>query len=183
MALTYSEMIPLGSNAYPFTLKGIDGKDYSLEDLAKNKKAILIMFICNHCPYVKAIENRISKLSKFFKNEPVQFIGICSNDSINYPEDSKENLLLQAKRAQFDFPYLIDETQEVAKNYGAVCTPDFFLFDSNLKLSYRGRLDDSWKDETKVTKEELKDAIIKLLNGETPDPHQLPSLGCSIKWK
>ena len=112
----------------------------------------------------------------------MQFIGICTNDQNDYPEDSDENLAAQAARAGFVFPYLIDETQEVAKGYGAVCTPDFFVFDSAKKLQYRGRLDNSWKDASKVTSEELKAALEAMLAGNPVSTNQLPAMGCSIKW-
>ena len=181
MALTYSEMIPLDSKAKPFSLRGTDGKTYSLEQF-KNAQAFVIIFLCNHCPYVKAVEDRIGKLASEFQSRNVQFLGICSNDQNDYPEDSTENLVAQAARAGFAFPYLIDETQEVAKNYGAVCTPDFFVFDSAKKLQYRGRLDDSWKDAAKVTSEDLKKALEAIVAGNPVSKNQLPAMGCSIKW-
>lgn len=175
-------MIPLGKSAPKFTLKGIDGKTCALEDF-KGKKAVAILFLCNHCPYVKATQDRIAKLARELAPQKIQFIGICSNDSEEYPEDAPENLRKQAKEVGFDFPYLVDDTQDVAKAYGAVCTPDIFAFDGGFKLRYRGRIDDSWKDPTKVTRQDLRDALLAISEGREPSSDQLPAMGCSIKWK
>jgi peroxiredoxin len=182
MALTYSEMVPLGKSAPAFKLKGIDGKTHSLDGF-KGKKALAVLFICNHCPYVKAIEDRLGALARDYAPKGVQFVGINSNDTDRYPEDSPELMRKQAERAGFEFPYLVDDTQEVARAYGAVCTPDIFVFDSGFKLRYRGRLDDSWKDPSKVSREDLRAALDALLAGGAVDADQIPSMGCSIKWK
>ncbi|MEW6055045.1 MAG: thioredoxin family protein [Bdellovibrionota bacterium] len=182
MALTYSEMVPLGKSAPKFELMGIDGKWHALEDF-KGKKALVVMFICKHCPYVIAVQDRLAALAREFSPKGVQFVGINSNDTEKYPEDSPENMKLQAEEVGFSFPYLIDETQEVAKAYGAVCTPDIFVFDQDLKLRYRGRIDDNWKDPAKVTKQDLKLALEAMLQGQPVGENQIPSMGCSIKFK
>jgi peroxiredoxin len=182
MALTYSEMVPLGKSAPNFELRGIDGKLHALASF-KGKKALVVMFICRHCPYVVAVQDRIAALAKEFTPKGVQFVGINSNDTEKYPEDSPENMKLQAKTVGFDFPYLVDETQEVAKAYGAVCTPDIFVFDQEFKLRYRGRIDDSWKDPTKVSKKDMREALEALVAQRKVSDDQIPSMGCSIKWK
>lgn len=182
MALTYSEMVPLGKKAPSIKLNDVYGKKFNLDECT-GKKAYVVMFICKHCPYIVATQNRIAKLAKDLTPMNVQFIGICSNDAEEYPEDAPENLKKQAETLGFVFPYLVDTTQDVAKAYGAVATPDIFVFDSNKILKYRGRIDDSWKDESKVTKQELREAIVALVEGKEVNPNQLPSMGCSIKWK
>jgi len=141
------------------------------------------MFICNHCPYVVAVEDRILQLQREYGPKGVQLVGICSNDPSNYPEDSPEKLLERWKNKQYGFPYLVDESQEVARAYGAVCTPDLYLFDGERGLYYHGRIDDSWQDPAKVTRRELASALDRLLKGEAAPAEQSPSLGCSIKWK
>jgi peroxiredoxin len=165
-----------------FALPAVDGKTYSLADFRK-AEVLAVMFICNHCPYVKAVEDRLIALGNYFKNKPVQFVAICANDAEGYPDDSFENLKKRWAEKKYPFPYLHDEEQTVAKNFGAVCTPDFFVFDKNRRLQYRGRLDDSWKEPAKVTKEELKGAIETMLNNKPVPKEQNPSMGCSIKWR
>lgn len=165
-----------------FALPGVDGKTYSRADLS-GAKAALVMFICNHCPYVIAVEDRLIKLGQEFQNKSVKIFAICANDAKNYPEDSFEKMQERAKARNYPFPYLHDESQNVAQEFGAICTPDFFLYDSDLKLAYRGRLDDSWKDPAGVKNEELKSAIEALLSDSRPSAQQKPSMGCSIKWK
>ena len=164
-----------------FSLKGTDGKIYTLKDVGC-EKGLVVMFICNHCPYVKAIIDKIVRDTFELKAQGINSIAIMSNDPKEYPEDSFENMKKLADEKNFPFPYVIDETQEVAKAYGAVCTPDFFVYDDRNLLVYRGRLDDSWKDETKVSKYELKEAVMKILSGEKKFK-SIPSMGCSIKWK
>ncbi len=143
------------------------------------------MFICNHCPYVIAIQERLNELAKKYTSQKVGFIGINSNDASTYPEDSFEKMKDRAKEQGFVFPYVQDETQEVAKAYGALCTPDLFLFkkENDWTLKYRGRLDDSWKDPSKVTQTDLADAIDDLLSGHLIQKEIVPSMGCSLKWK
>jgi peroxiredoxin len=182
MALTYSEMIPLGKHASAFKLQGIDGRNYELDDF-KGKQALVVMFICVHCPYVVATQDRLAALAREFTPKGVQFVGINSNDTDQYPEDGPENMQLQAEKVGFIFPYLIDDTQSVAKSYGAVATPDIFVFDRDLKLVYRGRIDDSWKDPAKITHHDLHNALQALVEGKTVNTHQIPSMGCSIKWR
>lgn len=182
MALLYSEKIILGSPAKDFKLQSVDGKTYALQDF-NSYQVLVLLFICNHCPYVQAIEDRILAAERFFRGKGVEFVGICSNDSTDYPDDSPANLLKRWKEKNYGFPYLIDETQQVAKDYGAVCTPDIYVYDSKRALAYHGRLDDSWKEPSQVKTEDLKEAIQKLLKGEKPSSDQVSSMGCSIKWK
>lgn len=132
---------------------------------------------------MQAIEERLVSLGTYFKNQSVQFLGICSNDAQDYPEDSPESLKERVERFQYSFPYLIDETQQVAKSFDAVCTPDIFVFNKERKLAYHGRVDDNWKNPDQVSKEELKEAIEYILKNGTGPEDQLPSIGCSIKWK
>lgn len=172
----------INSGIIDFHLKGIDDKLYSLNDFT-NKKIIVLIFMCNHCPYVKAVMPRFVTLQKTFSDISVQFIGINSNDTIAYPEDSFKNMKLFAKEYSLNFPYLLDETQETARKYDAVCTPDIYVYDETRKLKYRGRLDDNWKDETKVTSKDLESAIRLLAEGKEINIEQKPSMGCSIKWK
>lgn len=182
MVLLHSEKSPLGTAAPDFSLPGVDGKTYSLKSFA-SKKVLVVMFICNHCPYVKAIEDRILQLHRDYDAKGVQLIGICSNDPTDYPDDSPANLKKRWEEKHYGFPYLIDGSQEVAKKYGAVCTPDIFVFDQNRKLAYRGQLDDNWKEPSKVTRHDLREALDLLLQGKPASKNQTPSMGCSIKWK
>jgi hypothetical protein len=143
---------------------------------------LVVVFICNHCPYVKAIEDRLVELGKDLQIMGIPMLAICANDEKFDPEDRLENLRRRAVEKKYPFPYLHDPTQQVAKAFGALCTPDYFVYDKNLKLAYRGRLDDSWKDSAKVTRRELYMAV-QLLNEDSPAPEQqTPSMGCSIKW-
>lgn len=182
MTLTYSEMVHLGKTAPSFKLRGIDDDWHSLEDF-RGKKAVVVMFICKHCPYVIAVQDRLAALAKKFTPQETQFIGINSNDTDRYPEDSPDNMRAQAQAVGFNFPYLIDDTQEVARAYGAVCTPDIFVFDEEFKLRYRGRIDDNWKDHSKVTRRDLETALEAVLNNKDVSEDQMPSMGCSIKWR
>ncbi|MFH1545806.1 MAG: thioredoxin family protein [Patescibacteria group bacterium] len=179
MTLTESVKGLENTSAPDFHLPAADGKNYSLADFA-DAKILAVIFICNHCPYVKAVLPRLNRLAEDFRERGVAFVGINSNDSTDYPEDSFEKM----KEVEINFPYLHDESQEVATKYHAVCTPDIFVFDANRKLAYHGRLDDDWQEEEKVSREELKEALEKILVGETiPREEQIPSMGCSIKWK
>ncbi|MEM1002300.1 MAG: thioredoxin family protein [Bacteroidota bacterium] len=184
MALTSSKMMPLGTKAPTFSLMDVtQGKDLRLEQL-RGEIATLVMFICNHCPFVKHINSELSRLGRDYSDKGVGIIAIASNDVVNYPDDSPENLKTQANSFGFSFPYLYDETQEVAKIYDAACTPDFFLFNSNLALEYRGQLDDSRPGNgLPVTGKDLRAAINALLNDEEVSSVQKPSIGCNIKWK
>ena len=183
MALTYTPEAQSDLKLPEFTLPATDGTTWSSKDLLKDNQPVVIMFICNHCPYVQAIEERLVQLGRDYANK-VQFAAICSNDPADYPEDSFENLKAKAEELNFPFPYLHDESQSVAKSFDAVCTPDLYIFDSKGSLAYRGRLDDSWKDAGKVTKKELQLALDMILEGkQIPPAEQNPSMGCSIKWK
>jgi len=182
MVLLKSTAIPMGTPAPDFHLPSVDGKNYSLASFS-GAKALLVMFICNHCPYVVAVEDRIVALQRDYGPKGVQLVGICSNDPTDYPEDRPEKLLERWKNKGFGFPYLVDLSQEVAKTYGAVCTPDLYLFDQNQRLAYHGRIDDHWQEPEKVTRQELREALDALLAGRAPQAEQNPSMGCSIKWK
>jgi peroxiredoxin len=181
MALVYTPENFENTPIPDFNLLATDLKRYSLTDF-KNTYPLLIMFICNHCPYVKAIEDRLIQLGHDLKPHGINVVAICSNDEINYPDDSFEKLKSRAEEKKYPFIYLHDKDQSVAKSFGAVCTPDFFLYDKNLKLKYRGRLDDSWKDENLVTERELYTAAINLKKNTEISFKQTPSMGCSIKW-
>lgn len=172
----------LGSKCPGFSLPGTDGKTYSLDSFT-GTKALVVMFICNHCPYVQAVEDRLIYTAQELLALTARVVAISSNDAVQYPADSFERMKFKSDEKKYPFPYLYDESQEVAKKFGAVCTPDFFVYDSELTLRYRGRLDDSWKDPAQVTKLELRQAAIDLLHGRTPALSQYPSMGCSIKWK
>jgi peroxiredoxin len=182
MALLQGNQGEIGSGIIDFELKGVDGKIYSLESVA-SKSVIVLIFMCNHCPYVQAVVERFVKIQSKYKDKGVQLIGISSNDVESYPEDSFENMKLFSKNKNLNFPYLIDENQSVAKNYDAVCTPDIYVYDSSRTLKYRGRLDDNWKDEKSVLKKDLESAIESVLLNREITFEQLPSMGCSIKWK
>lgn len=184
MALTPSNMIPLGSNAPDFHLQDVvSGNFYSLEKL-RGTQATVVMFICNHCPFVKHINNGLVSLAKDYKNKGVSFIAISSNDAINYPEDAPDKMKELALASAYPFPYLYDESQAVAKAYDAACTPDFYIFDNQLKLVYRGQLDDARpSNNIPVTGSDMRKALDSIFNGVAVDPFQRPSIGCNIKWK
>jgi len=173
----------LGWKAHNFSLKNIDNKFYSL-DVLKGKNGTVIAFICNHCPYVIAIAKRLSFEAKELKKSEIHTIAIMSNDANHYPEDSFENMALFAKNNSFDFPYLHDESQDIARKYGAVCTPDIFGFNSDLILQYRGRLDSGViNTEDKIINRELYKAMIQIKSNGISPSEQFNSFGCSIKWK
>lgn len=176
------EILKIGTKAIPFKLKGIDERYYSLDDFL-GKKVLCIIFSCNHCPYVMAVEDRINEIAKHYSTSSFALVCINSNDDSTYPEDSFEAMKIRAVEKGFVFPYLRDDTQETAKAYDAVCTPDIYLYDENRILRYRGRIDDSWKDETKVTRKELQMAIDRLMDNKEIDFETVPPMGCSIKWK
>ncbi|NIQ04030.1 MAG: redoxin domain-containing protein [Nitrospinaceae bacterium] len=182
MALMHSTMVPLGSPAHDFKLPGVDGKEYTLESF-KDQRVLVIVFMCNHCPYVKAVLPRLVELQSEYQDRNVQFVGINSNDAERYPDDSFENMKKAAREKGIPFPYLYDETQEVARQYDAVCTPDIYVYGADRKLQYRGRVDDNWEHPEKVTRRDLKDAIEHILQGQPVREEQIPSMGCSIKWK
>ena len=172
-----------GTGAMEFSLPGVDGKTWSLQQ-CKGENGLLLMFICNHCPYVKAIRERIVRDTKELLQYGINSVAIMSNDPSLYEEDSFANMQKVAKEFQFPFPYLLDETQQVAKAYGAVCTPDFFGYNKDLKLQYRGRLDASRKDTAAAdAPRELFDAMVQVAKTGQGPREQIPSMGCSIKWK
>jgi peroxiredoxin len=182
MVLLKSKMVELGSSAIDFNLKGTDEKSYTLKSF-ESKDILVVIFMCNHCPYVKATIDRFVALQNKHKENSVQFVGINSNDSVNYPEDSFKNMKKWASEKKISFPYVIDETQEVAKVYQAVCTPDIFVYDQSRSLAYRGRLDDNWQEPTKVTENSLDVALQDILKKQKVSIQQIPAIGCSIKWK
>jgi thiol-disulfide isomerase/thioredoxin len=184
MSYTESTMLTLGIEAPPFQLTDtLSGEKFSLEEL-KSTKATVIMFLCNHCPYVKHVNPEIIRVAKDFIPRGVSFIAISSNDAGRYPDDGPEQMKINALELGYPFPYLYDETQEVARAYDAACTPDFYLFDGELQLVYRGRLDDAKpKNENPLTGKDLRNAIAAVLNGEPVADKQYPSAGCNIKWK
>lgn len=181
---TLSTMIALGTQAPGFELKDVTtGVPVSLQNFV-NKKALLVIFMCRHCPYVKHVQKEIAKIGSDYKDSELGIVGISSNDPIAYPEDAPESLAVQSRELGFEFPYCFDETQEVGRTYHAACTPDLFLFDSDRKLVYRGQLDDSRPANNEPTDgHSLRAAIEAALNDKPVDPNQKPSMGCSIKWK
>ena len=172
----------LGSPCPDFRLPSVDGKTYGRDDFA-GSKALVVMFICNHCPYVKAVEDRLIALARRFEGRGVQFVGVSSNDAESYPDDAPDKLRERWQQKGYGFPYLYDDSQDVARTFGAVCTPDIYVFDQSRTLAYRGRIDDSGKEPDKVTRQELADALEALLAGTRPAADQRPTLGCSIKWR
>jgi peroxiredoxin len=186
MAPTYSEAPKMGSPAPDFNLPGVDGKNYGLKSFA-DCKALVVVFYCNHCPYVIAVDDRVNRLAREYLSRGVALVAINANDAIRYPDDSFEKMKARAHEKNYVFPYLHDETQSVARAYGAVCTPDFFAYvhrgAGRFELKYAGRLDDNWKDESQVKRRELAEALDQILVGHDPVTPQNPSMGCSIKWK
>ncbi len=184
MALTASTMLPLGTKAPNFQLLDVvSGKMISLSTFA-GKKALLVMFICKHCPFVKHIQKELAQLGKDYINRDVGIVAISSNDVNNYPDDAPEQLKAMVQELGFTFPLCYDESQETAKAYTAACTPDFFLFNADQRLVYRGQLDDSRPSNGKpVTGEDLRAALEAVLAGQPINSEQKPSVGCNIKWK
>jgi peroxiredoxin len=172
----------LGQKARGFSLKGVDGKTYTLGGV-RGPKGTLVAFICNHCPYVQAVIGRLVEESKALKAIGINTIAISSNDAKAYPEDSFENMIVFAKKHGFPFPYVFDETQEVARGYGALCTPDFFGFNAKDELQYRGRLDASRKDLVPGARRDLYLAMKEIAETGRGPAEQIPSAGCSIKWR
>ena len=184
MALTESNMLPLGTSAPNFSL--MDTKTdriISLEDIA-SKKATVIMFLCNHCPYVIHINEELVRVANDYQQKGVSFVAISSNDVVKYPQDGPEKMKVHAAEVGYPFPYLFDEDQSIAKAYDAACTPDIYVFDGALKLAYRGRLDDSRpKSDTPLTGRDLRAALDAIIEGTPVSEIQYPSAGCNIKWK
>jgi peroxiredoxin len=183
MVAVNSTMLPLGTRAPDFQLPDTNGKTVSLADFEK-ANALLVIFMCNHCPYVKHIRNGLAQLARDYMSRGVAIVGISSNDVENYPQDSPRKMAEEAKAAGYIFPYLYDETQEVAKAYRAACTPDIYLFDSEQRLVYRGQLDDSRPgNNVPVTGKDVRAALDALLAGKSLPSNQKASIGCNIKWK
>ena len=184
MAQTPSAMVSLGTKAPDFTLPDtVSGKTLSLNDL-KSDKATVIMFICNHCPFVKHVNKELARLANDYIPQGISFVAISSNDVVNFPEDSSEKMKQEAKSLGYSFPYLYDASQKVARAYSAACTPDFFIYDKDLKLVYRGQLDDSRPSNgIPVTGKDIRNALDLLLAAKSIPAEQKPSIGCNIKWK
>ena len=186
MAATASTMLPLGTNMPGFMLPdAVSGKLIRSSDIAKGKKAMVVMFICNHCPYVKHVRAELAKLARDYGPKGVGFAAISSNDVQSYPDDAPELMKQEALDAGYPFPYLYDEDQTIAKVYRAACTPDFFVFDANGKLFYRGQIDDARpRSGVSANGKDLRNALdIALRANNSPPERQMPSLGCNIKWK
>ena len=184
MADTPSKMVPLGMIAPDFVLPDtISGENKSLTDL-KSEKATVIMFICNHCPFVKHVQQHLVRLAREYQAKGISFVAISSNDVEKYPDDSPQRMKEVAQELGYPFPYLYDESQEVARAYDAACTPDFYVFDKNLKLVYRGQMDASRPgNNIPVTGKDLREALDNILQGKPVSEDQRPSIGCNIKWK
>jgi peroxiredoxin len=182
MAVSSTQSLKTGTPAPPFALPGTDGKTYSLDSFA-DARALVVIFTCNHCPYAVACEDRFIDLARRFGPRGVAFVAINPNDPVQYPEDSFENMRIRAREKNFPFPYLFDETQDVARAYDAACTPDIFVLDERRRVRYNGRLDDNWKDPGRVTRHELETALEDILAGRDLSFDPVPSIGCSIKWK
>ncbi|MFC1653389.1 thioredoxin family protein [Patescibacteria group bacterium] len=182
MSLTPSTMIPLGTTAPDFSLPDINGKTVSLKHLGESQ-AYLIAFICVHCPYVKHLEKELAELGNEYQQKGVVIVAINSNDPDYDPEDSVEGMREQAQRLNFNFPYLVDESQDVARSYQAACTPDLYVFNSEKKLVYRGQFDDTRPGSGTPTGKDLKKALNAVINGNPVELNQKPSSGCNIKWK
>jgi peroxiredoxin len=184
MSLTPSNMMPLGTKAPDFNLVNpLTSKKVSLEN-SRGKKGTLVMFICNHCPFVIHVNKEIVNVANDYRMKDFGFVAISSNDIKNYPEDSPEKMVISAKNNEYPFPYLYDESQEVAKAYDAACTPDFYLFDNELTLVYRGQLDNSRPgNNIQSTGRDLREALDNILNNSPQAKNQKPSVGCNIKWK
>ena len=182
MALVESIAIPLGTKMPEFELKDPNGKVLRSDQVC-GPKGLLVAFTCNHCPYAQAIWPRLIQLAKEVQKLGVNTVGINPNIHPDYPEDAPEKMIEKIIKLGIEFPYLVDETQQVAKAFKAQCTPDIYLFNKEHRLVYHGRIDNNWQDESKVTKEELKDAIVNLANNKPISQKQYPSMGCSIKWR
>ncbi len=177
-----SKPIPLGTDLPDFNLIGTDGGMNAPRDFA-DSKVMVVAFLGNSCEYSNAVVDRLVKLQEKYLDQGLIIIGINSNDPQSQPEEDLEHMTKFAQAHQVNFPYLVDETQDVAKAFGAVCTPDLFVYDRDRKLAYHGRVDDSWQDESKASQRDLQDAIEALLIGTTPREPQHPSLGCAIQWR
>ncbi len=182
MALLESVKIPLGTKMPDFELKDPFGKSFKGQELY-GERGLLIAFTCNHCPYALAVWPRLIRLAQYGKGMRVNAVAINPNINPEFPDDSPEQMIVKIKEWKLDFPYLVDESQKIADVFKAQCTPDIYLFNKNRELVYHGRIDDNWKDEAAVTREELKEAMNNMAAGRPLDAKQFPSMGCSIKWR
>jgi thiol-disulfide isomerase/thioredoxin len=182
MALLESVKIPLGTRMTAFELKDAFGKSYKADE-SFGERGLLVVFTCNHCPYALAVWPRVIRLAQYGRGMRVNCVAINPNINPEFPDDAPDKMILKIKELGIDFPYLVDETQQVADAFRAQCTPDIYLFDKNKALVYHGRIDDNWKDENAVTREELKEAMNNMAAGRPVASKQFPSMGCSIKWK
>lgn len=177
-----STMVPLGTPAPNFSLPGTDYKTYTLESFQDNK-VLVVIFMCNHCPYVQAVLRRLINLQNDYSDRGVQLVGINVNDAVKYPDDSPDHMRTLVEKKSLPFPYLYDASQNSARAYDAVCTPDIYVYGEERKLLYRGRIDDNWQHPDEITRHDLKDAIEAILADRPVNDDQVPSVGCSIKWK
>lgn len=177
-----SNPVETGFSCPDFRLPAVSGATVGRDDFA-SEHLFGVFFTCNHCPYAKAIEGRLIELERDYRDKGFRFVAISANDAATYPEDGFDNMAKRAAERGYGFPYLYDERQTVARAFGAVCTPDLYVFDRDRKVAYHGRLDDSPMDASKVKRRELREAVDALLQGRTPEGHQNPSIGCTIKWK
>ncbi len=182
MALTYSTQLDIGIAAPDFELLGTDGQTYRLASFA-DARALVVVFTCNHCPYARALEDRLIATARTYISRGVQFVAISANDAATYPEDSFAKMQERARAKNYPFPYLYDESQQVAQAYDAVCTPDLYVFDAERKLAYHGRFDDNWQQPAKVSRRDLELALEDVLLGKPVSFDQPPSMGCNIKWR
>jgi peroxiredoxin len=182
MALMHSKGMPLGTPAPSFSLPGVDGETWSLDSFA-DAELLVVVFTCNHCPYAIASEDRLVEIQDDYREKGVRLVAINPNDADKYPDDSFDKMKERAAQKNFSFPYLHDESQEVARAYDAACTPDVFVFDRERKLLYNGRIDDNWQNPQEVTRQDLRSVLDAALQGRAVDFEHVPSMGCSIKWK
>lgn len=178
----HSNGMPLGTAAPPFSLPGVDGATKTLDSFS-DADLLVVVFTCNHCPYAIASEDRLIEVQRDYADKGVQLVAINPNDADAYPDDSFEKMKERAAEKGFNFPYLRDESQEVARAYDAACTPDIFVFDRERKLLYNGRIDDNWKEPASVTRNDLREVLDAALSGSSVEFEHVPSMGCSIKWK
>jgi peroxiredoxin len=182
MALTRSSAVPLGTSAPPFSLPGTDGRTYDLDSF-KDGKALMVVFMCNHCPYVLAWIDRIVAIALNFAPQGLQTVGVNANDPVSYPDDSFPKMKEFVRERKIPFPYLFDESQGVASAYGAACTPDVFVYDSSRKLAYHGRVDDNHESPSLAKNRDLENAVAAILAGRPVHAPQEPSMGCNVKWR
>jgi peroxiredoxin len=180
--VAYSKGMPIGTKAPAFSLPGVDGQTYSLASFA-DAKLLVVIFTCNHCPYAQALEQRFIDIQTDYREQGVRICAINANDAVAYPDDSFEHMRQWARARGWNFPYLHDASQNVARAYDAACTPDIFVFDAERTLRYNGRCDDNWREPDKVARRELRAALDRLLAGQAIDFDVHPALGCSIKWR